>query len=355
MNHFSERLKSARTMQGLSLQDLADKMQGMLSKQILSKYELGEVNPSEASILAISKALGLRPDYFSRTRKVELSGLEFRKLSRYPAREKGKAIGQAQEMLERYFELEDILGIDSHFVNPISGIKSIQDEQDVEAAAEELRQAWGLGLKGPLGSVVEMLEDHEIKVVGIDVEEGLDGSQGIVNHNKNLPVIVLNKMHEMPKDRIRFSGLHELGHLVLPISEKIPLETKEKWCHYFAGAMLMPRQAAIMEFGPKRNKILFKELGAVKQQYGISMQALMIRLLSLGIVSKSYVSSFFFMMNQLGYRKIEPFPFDGKEKSDRFLQLLFRALAEEIIPTDKAAALNNQTVEEFRKEHLALG
>ena len=55
----------------------------------------------------------------------------------------------------------------------------------------------------------------------------------------------------------------------------------------FAGAMLLPKDSAEMEFGTKRSKILFKELGAVKQQYGISMQARMMRLLSLGIVTKS--------------------------------------------------------------------
>jgi len=355
MNLLSERLKSARIMQGLSLQELADKMDGFVSKQILSKYELGEAKPGSAVLIALSKALAVRPDYFLRETKVELSGLEFRKLTRYPVKEKTKAIGQAQEMLERYFELEEFLGIDSNFKNPIPDFRPIQNEKDIEEAAEMVRAMWGLGLKGPLGSVVEMLEDHEIKVVEIDVEEGFDGSQGFVNNDKRLPVVVLNKVKEIPKDRTRFSALHELGHLVLNIPAETPLEIKEKWCHYFAGAMLMPRQAAEMEFGLKRSKILFKELGAVKQQYGISMQALMMRLLSLGIVTKSYVSSFYFMMNQLGYRKVEPYLYEGKENSGRFMQLLFRAVAEEIISIGKAASLNNQSIAEFQRDHLSIG
>lgn len=342
-------------MQGLSLQELADKINGMVSKQMIHKYESAEARPSSEVLLALSDVLQVRPDYFSRETKVELSGLEFRKLSRYPVKEKTKAIAQAQEALERYFELESLLGIDSYFDNPLKDLPPVQSFEDVEAAAENMRMAWGLGLKGPLGSVVEMLEDHEIKVVQIEVEEGLDGSQGLVNNDKRLPVIVLNQVKNSPKDRIRFSALHELGHLVLNIPESTPPDVKEKWCHHFAGAMLLPKMAAMMEFGPKRSKILFKELSAVKQQYGISMQALMMRLHTLNIIAKSSLSSFYYMMNQWGYRKEEPYPYVGKEHSDRFMQLLFRALGEEIISIGKAAALNNQSIAAFQHEHLTIG
>lgn len=40
--------------------------------------------------------------------------------------------------------------------------------------------------------------------------------------------------------------------------------------------------------------------------------------------------------------------FTQQEKSDRFLQLLMRAVAEEVISISKAASLNNQKLGEFR-------
>ena len=40
--------------------------------------------------------------------------------------------------------------------------------------------------------------------------------------------------------------------------------------------------------------------------------------------------------------------FTQHEKSDRFLQLLMRAVAEEVISISKAASLNNQKLWDFR-------
>jgi predicted HTH domain antitoxin len=51
----------------------------------------------------------------------------------------------------------------------------------------------------------------------------------------------------------------------------------------------------------------------------------------------------------------EPVEYIGEEKSNRFEQLLFRALAEELISMSKAAALNNQSMAEFRGKLLITG
>lgn len=352
MSLFSERLKSARVMAGLTLQELSEAMDGYVSKQAIQKYEAGENTPGEDVIFRLCTALNVRPDFFKRERKVEIKGLEFRKLSKYPLKEKNKAIGQAEEALERYLELEELLGIDSRFENPLADFREIQSFQDVEEAAMQLRSDWGLGDRGPLGSVIEMLEDHEIKVVEVAVEKGFDGSQGQILDG--IPVIVLNKHPEIPKDRVRFSALHELAHLVLKIPQATEERLKEKYCHYFAGAMLLPKDAASREFGTRRSKILFNELGSVKLQYGISIQALIYRLNHLDIISKSYLSSLYFMMGQLKIREEEPYPYEGKETSDRFHQLIYRGLAEELISLSKAAALSRQTTAAFHKEFLSL-
>jgi hypothetical protein len=43
-----------------------------------------------------------------------------------------------------------------------------------------------------------------------------------------------------------------------------------------------------------------------------------------------------------GYQKNEPGEYSGYEKSNRFKQLIYRAVVEEIISTCKAAALDNK-------------
>lgn len=96
----------------------------------------------------------------------------------------------AKDELDRYLELEQILGIEIRFVNPIGNIQ-IQSQVDIEHAAETLRKDWGFGT-GPLSNVIELMEDHHVKVLEIDSSEEFDGFSTWVN-GKSIPLIVLNK------------------------------------------------------------------------------------------------------------------------------------------------------------------
>jgi hypothetical protein len=54
----------------------------------------------------------------------------------------------------------------------------------------------------------------------------------------------------------------------------------------------------------------------------------------------------------MNWRVEEPVDYEGKESSNRFDQLIFRALAEEVISVSKAASLKNQKLAEFHKQSL---
>jgi hypothetical protein len=92
-----------------------------------------------------------------------------------------------------------------------------------------------------------------------------------------------------------------------------------------------------------------RELYIIAAQYGISLSAIVYQAKSLGIVSVSYHRFFMVRYHQFKTREKEFSVYGGKENSDRFLQLLFRAVAEEIISTSKAASLNNQRLGDFRE------
>ena len=64
--NFAERLKSARKMSGLSMAILADKTGHAVTKQAISKYEKGLMNPGGDALVALSRALGVKSDYFFR-------------------------------------------------------------------------------------------------------------------------------------------------------------------------------------------------------------------------------------------------------------------------------------------------
>lgn len=351
MNYLASRLKSARLMNGLSLQGLADKIPNRITKQSLSKYELGQVVPDSEMIGILSEALGVRPDYFFSSQVLEIDVQENPRLRVFPAKERIRIVEIAKDELGRYLELEQILGIETRFVNPIGNIQ-IQSQVEIEHAAETLRKEWGLGT-GPLPNVIELLEDHHVKILEIESTEEFDGFCTWVN-GKSIPLIVLNKakLNDAP-DRKRFTALHELAHLLLDVNH-LPEKEKEKFCHAFATAILIPEERLRIELGGKRSKLSFHELAAIKQQYGISMQALVYRAKDLGLISDNYFRQFYAVFNQLGYRKNEPVAYEGAEHSNRFSQLLFRALAEDFISMSKAAALKNQKLAEFRKENMVI-
>lgn len=343
-NLFAERLKSARMMNGLSLQDLADRLQGRITRQAIHKYEKGEVLPDSEMMGYLSEALGVRPDFFVRETFVELGEVKFRKIVKLPVKEQNSIIERTREMLERYLELEEIVGVQTKFSNPIT-LKSIVSLDDVEKAAIDVRNVWKLGNE-PISNVIELFEDNCIKVLQIEANDEFDGMQAWVN-NQTIPVIVLNINNLKSGDRKRFTALHELGHLLLPLKD-VPEKMSEKYCHAFAGMMLLPKDAALREIGIKRNKLSIQELGIVKQNYGISIQAIIYRLFNLEIISEYYMKYFFQYINQMGWKIEEPYAYTGQESSNRFDQLIFRALSEEIISISKAASLKNLKVSEFK-------
>lgn len=343
---FSKRLKSARILAGMSQDDLVKKIDRLVSKNAISKYEKGEMLPDSNVLIQLAKALNVKPDYFFRSYNVEIEKIEFRKKKKLGTKKLNAIQEQVKDMVERYLELEQFLEIKSEFKNPIQNI-IINDGDDVENAVNTLLTEWKLGFNA-LPNVVEFLEEKEIKVVEIDAPPAFDGFSGWAD--KVYPVVVLNKNYSI--ERKRLTALHELGHLLLNFSN---LEHKdiEKLCFRFAGAMLIPKETFFKELGGKRTSISLNELINTKEEYGMSVQAIMRRAKDLEVITDYYYRGFCIKMvknkEEEGLGK-----YIGVEKSNRFNQLLFRAASEDIISLSKAANLANLKLAAFRKEFIAL-
>ena len=82
-NNFANRLISARKMAGLSLQSLADKLDNVVSKQSLNKYEQGKMRPDSELVIAISNILNVPVNYFytEPAMTIDFSNMGFRKYS----------------------------------------------------------------------------------------------------------------------------------------------------------------------------------------------------------------------------------------------------------------------------------
>lgn len=342
MKAFPERLKSARKMKGWSLQELADHLSVSISKQALNKYEAGAMNPSAEVLIALARALEVKPDYFMRE-PVELAAVEFRKTPKLSVKHEESLKEIVREFLERYLEVEQLLNIEVPFHNPVKNIL-ISEVEEVENAARKLIKEWNLGFD-PIPNVIEMLEDHGVRVVEIDAPEAFDGLSTWVG---NIPVVVVSKNFTI--ERKRFTALHELGHLVLNIEKGAD---KERICHAFAGALLLPDDSLEKMLGERRNNIAPGELVRIKEQYGISVQAIMMRAQLKGIIQPATANRFWRGIAG-NKQEIGLGSFAGQEKSYRFEQMVFRLAAEEVVSMSKAANLAGKKLAVFRDELDAL-
>lgn len=345
--YFPARLKSARQMRGLSLRELTELTNGQISRQSISQYENGAMLPTRENLLQLCLALNLTPEFFNRP-EITLQEVEFRKLSKLPVKEQHRIEASSADFLGRYLELEELLGEEQYFDNPVT-LKDIKDYEAVDKAAMILRKSWDLGTN-PLPNVIEMLEDFGLKVFEVNAVPSFSGMAAEVKGNKQAALIVINNHPEVEVVRKRFTALHELAHIVLDISKEIEEKEKEKFCHYFANVMLIPAEVLKKEIGGKRQHIHIGELMAIKEQYGISMQAILYRCMQMGLISKNHFQQHIRDFSRRGWRKKEPGDFAGLEQSHRMLQLLYRGVMEEIISTSKAANLYGTNLATFRKK-----
>jgi Zn-dependent peptidase ImmA (M78 family)/DNA-binding XRE family transcriptional regulator len=346
MQYFPDRLKSARKMSALSLQELSDKLNNGLSKQDLNRLETGVTKPDSKLILELSNALNVTMDYFLKEQVLELDSVEFRKLVKLPKKEQVTIIGKTTEYLERYIELESLLGIDKKLPFKFQSYK-INSAEDIDKAADNLRKILNIGTDA-IYNITEFLEENSIKVLPIFANKSFSGMSAQINNS--LMVIVFNDIEELPLVRKRFTLIHELAHLFLDLSA-FDEKTTERLCDQFANALLLSSAKLKEFFGGKRETVYISELNTIKSYYGISRPAIMYKAKSLGLISEHYFKYFMIKYNKM-YLKDEVNGYKGIEKSERFKQLLLRAVAQEIISTTKAASLNNQKLGDFREQYL---
>ena len=336
---FGNRLRLARKMAGLSMEDLTKKAKGIVTKQAISKYEKGIIKPSSDVLIHLALALGVKPEYFYRHSKIELSGMQFRKRSKLPVKIIESLKQRTIDFLERYIELENILGVHEKFINHLTDFP-VESLKDVENASLKLRNKWKLGL-APITNLLELLEENCIKIYEVQNIKDFDGLTASVG---DLHAIVINK--DLPPDRIRFTAAHELAHILCEFPKN---SQKEKLCHAFAGALLLPKVILERELMKKREQITLWELGEIKQSYGISIQAVVKRAHMLGIVSDFYYRNFQVMLKQKEWKKVEPVEYEGREEAIRFRQLLHYAVSEEIITLSRGAELANISLSKFEE------
>ena len=340
---FAQRLKNARVMKGYSMDELVAAMGNSLSKMAISKYEKCQLSPSSTVLISLSKALGQPVDYFFRPFTMQIESVKFRKHKSKLAIKQEESIKQnISDMFERYITIEEICNASVKFVSPFK--KPVSSAEQVKEAALKLRDYWNIGSDGII-NVIDLLEEHGIKVMEIDAPESFDGLSSMVNDV--YPVIVLNKT--FPSERKRFTALHELGHLILNFGESVSEKDEETLCNLFANEMLILESMFRRIIGESRREITYPELRAVQIHFGISCDALMYKAKTCGIISEPRYKSYCIQKNRnSAFKERIEQSYYPQEESNRFNRLVYNALSNELITISKAASLLHTSVEQVR-------
>ena len=350
LNTFAKRLQQARLKAKLSMEKLSEKMDGKVTKQAISKYEKAMMMPSSTILIAMAEALGCDLDYFFRPFSFELNQFKvsFRKKSDTTVGDQKAIEIQIQDEVERYLEIEDILGI--QYFERLSGdlipAAPLTTNNDMVEMAKNVRKKWGLG-KAPIANIQELLEDHGIKVLLTEAPDNFWGVSGIVNEEN--PVIVLNSNDHHIEHR-RLTALHELCHLLYNkyFSQDLTNHQKENLCNAFANEMLLP-SVVLRSLFEGKVKIAIAELIALSINYGISVDAIVYKLKDLGIIGEKRYRGFCIQKNKRPdfKKRIEESHYK-EESTTRFQALVYSALAQQLISTSKAATLLGVSINKVR-------
>jgi transcriptional regulator with XRE-family HTH domain len=170
-----QRIKQARKAGNLSQRDLAK--QAGVSPMAISKYERDLDLPGSGVLLRLAQALGVPIDFFFRPATAAVQLQAYRKHAALGVKEQEAIRMRIQEWLERYLEVESLFQDEQRpFALPVHAVQQLDQ---AEEAAVNLRQAWNLGLD-PLGEPDPTARGSRVKV---GLVSGFDHFDACLNGN----------------------------------------------------------------------------------------------------------------------------------------------------------------------------
>ncbi len=336
-------IKKYRLLSGMSLREMADKLG--VSHQTIKKYEEGIITPNSERIIQISKLFNVNiSDLLNAFIVPKLKFENFRKQSKMSkTKEKGLYMLISDE-IAKYLEVLSYANEDYSFDRTKWRFK-VNSSDDIEKISTEVRKMLGVSDECALDNLTDKLEDNNFLILEIDYEEKFDG---FCEYIDNLAFIILSSKGY---ERNRFTLAHELGHLILDFDNDIEDKEKERYCDYFASCLLMPSKAMKKEFEfnnicTTRN-VSINEIILIAKEYKVSINAVIMRLNTLGIIDDNQKRNLFILLSKAGLRTKQLKLIN--EHPTRRDKIVFRLEAEKIISTDEAVKYLGVTTDEFFK------
>ena len=349
---FNRRLRQFRLARGFSLEELAAKTGGIVTKQAISKYETGKTRPTAVVLNKLAEALNTKAANLFTEPTFSIELIAFRKGSGLPKKELARVESYVKNALEQRIQLQDLTGlsIDTASAKPAKEkgakrqlpIKSmaIRRLDDTESVAVSLRHDWNLGLD-EISNMTDTLENNSVHVIEIGTSYKLDGISAIaLDEAKKVKAAAVANKSGVPGERQRLNLAHELGHLVLDTPRDVD---GEKAAFRFGAAFLVPAEIVRKEVGTQRAFIQPEELLLLKRRFGLSIAALLYRLRDLGIITESYYRNWCIHVNKLGWKLREPNEL-RPEGSNWVRRIVLRGLSEGLLTGDEAARFLGESV-----------
>lgn len=279
-----QNLRLARLFHGLTLQDLAEKVNK--SKQYLSRLESGLEQPTESLENALADALDVLPEFCRKVDPMPIYEEQCHFRKQLTTKAALKQVARAKgEMFKR---LVTVLDRNLHF--PSYGFlhEEVTTPEEIEHAAEASRSAWGLGL-GPISNMSRVAEHAGAVLMRMD---GLSDEIDAISFATRHPVIMLNAQGKSAC-RTRFAVAHEIGHLTIHIGVQTGDRFTENQANRFASAFLMPRAYFIKECQKalRGSRLNWAAIVDIKRNWRVSKAAILYRGRQLGVFSEDQYRS----------------------------------------------------------------
>ncbi len=347
--NIGERIRELRIERGFSQDDLA--LRANFSKSYIQKFEEGqrEIKSSQMAQLAEAFEIDIseiiKPiDYVSN--EFVIKNIEFReanKLQMHVDYFKKKILGILYKKYSTYARLEKILNENITFLNPLKNFDAIIANENVEEAARILRKKWKFE-NTPIYDLITFLEDLGVKIFEVVEDEDFVGFSCWV---KNTPIIVINA-RSTDVSRRRFTILHELAHLLLLFKVDERKDKIERYCDQFAGAMLLPEDI-LKSYVNSTVSITLEELKRIKSRYGISILAILVRMVNVRLITWEKYHQWKEMYRSWSDKDSE---YSGRENVGRFNYLLAKALREGLITKDLASELSEMPMSQLSSSSI---
>lgn len=286
------RLRMARLHKRWSMEHLSQLTGGYITKQSISKYETGLMQPKEQTLFILARSLDISVDYLKgKGVSIDLPMLR-RTCNEVLSTEQTRAIeAQLAFWAEQYLRTERELYMVPHFVNPLKHM-DVSDSKSIARAAYALRQAWNCG-DGPLPSVLRLMERKGIKILTTKLPKNVLGLCTWADGTHPLVVLDTHK-DKHTTERLRFTAAHELGHLLLQMPQTADEKERESLCNTFAAFFMLPPDTLKEELGcTPRTKLYLDELIDLHEVYGLSVAALVHEAWDLQFITREHYDWWF--------------------------------------------------------------